>query len=430
MRAPERPISGVWARITGRLADSGASEASSYTAVEGGAPRDPQRPAARPLLRTTYTAGPRAIGRTPYTPAAGPTPLAESRRPPPDSEEIVAAKRKKAGRRQQTEAAARELRDRASRAGDRASEATARARGLARRARDQSVERVRAFGSQARNSVHQARDAVETTRKLPLEPHLCLVMTPRRPIPPLIMSDSVRVATYNVHRWQGANGRAKPDVARAGYVISEMEADVIALQEVLRPFDEEGPTADDELGQLCDELDLYMAFAATRRHRRGQLGNAILSRYPITGVSVLDISYSRIERRGALAAHVGTAGANLGVVATHLSLVDRTRHRQVQSLMEHPALNAGPAVLMGDMNAWRNCKGSKVLEESLGLHHNRDWPPSFPSSRPMLALDRIYSRNADVVEVREHDSPAARKASDHLPVVAEISLEKVGVETG
>ena len=91
--------------------------------------------------------------------------------------------------------------------------------------------------------------------------------------------------------------------------------------------------------------------------------------------------------------------------------------------MEHPALNSGPAVLMGDMNAWRNCKGSQVLEESLGLHHNRDWPASFPSGRPILSLDRIYSRNADVVEVKEHDSPAARKASDHLPVVATIELK-------
>jgi len=141
----------------------------------------------------------------------------------------VAAKRKKACRRQQTEAAARELRDRASRAGDLASEARVRARGLARRARDQTVERVQALGSQARDSVNQARDAVEIARKLPLEPYLCLVMSPRRPILPAIMSESVRVATYNVHRWQGANGRAKPDVAGAGYVISEMDADVIAL---------------------------------------------------------------------------------------------------------------------------------------------------------------------------------------------------------
>lgn len=400
MRTPTGPIGPVWRRITQRSAES---DAAAYT------------PGARP------TPGPRGDGRrSPANGSAsdparcgGGTGTPESR---VASEEFVTAKRKKANGRRESGATARDLRDRASRAGDRASEATARARGLARRARDESVSRVKALG-------HQARDSVSGGRKLPLEPHLCFVLSPSRPITPLIMSESVRVATYNVHRWQGANGRARPDVARAGYVISELDADVIALQEVLRPFDEHGPTEDDALGRLCDELDLYLAFAATRRHRRGQLGNAILSRYPITSISVLDISHSRIERRGALAAQVGCAGASLGVVATHLSLVDRTRHRQVQSLMEHPALNAGSAVLMGDMNAWRKCKGSQVLEESLGLHHNRDWPASFPAGRPTLALDRIYSRNADVVEVRQHDSPAARRASDHLPVVAEVQLK-------
>ena len=332
----------------------------------------------------------------------------------------MAARKQKAGPRRRR-AESEGLRARASRAGDRASEATARARDFARRAADEGVARARGLGQ-------QARVQIDAARQQPLVPHLCFVMSPRRPIAPVIMTDSLRVATYNVHRWQGVNGRARPDVARAGYVISELDADVVALQEVLRPFDGEAPPEEDPLGQLCEELDLHLAFAATRRHRRGQLGNAILSRFPITGVSVLDISYSRIERRGALVAHVGHAGAALGVVATHLSLVDRTRHRQVQSLMEHPALNSGPAVLMGDMNAWRNCKGSKVLEESLGLHHNRDWPPSFPSGRPMLSLDRIYSRNADVVEVREHDTPAARKASDHLPVVAEIEMKDVAAD--
>ncbi len=316
------------------------------------------------------------------------------------------------------------MRNQANRAGDRASQATARARSFARDARDRSIARVKDLGN-------QARESVSGSRTLPLEPHLCFVMSPRRPIPPVIMPSSVRVATYNVHRWQGANGRAKPDVARAGYVISELDADVVALQEVLRPFDAEYAVdpSQDPLSLLCEELDLHLAFAVTRRHRRGQLGNAILSRFPITAISVLDISYSRIERRGALAAQVGHAGATLGVVATHLSLVDRTRHRQVQSLMEHPALNSGPAVLMGDMNAWRKCKGSKALEQGLGLHHNRDWPASFPASRPMLSLDRIYTRSADVVEVRQHDTPAARKASDHLPVVAEVEVKGAAAES-
>jgi len=309
--------------------------------------------------------------------------------------------------------AVQRVRDQATRAGDRASEAGAAARGMGRRARDTSVARVKDLGS-------QARDRVAASRAAPLKPHLCFVSSPRRPIPPVIMPDSLRVATYNVHRWQGTNGRAKPDVARAGFVISELDADVIALQEVLRPFEQH---EDDPLGLLCDELDLHLAFAVTRRHRHGQLGNAILSRFPITAISVIDISHSRIERRGALAAHIGHAGAGLGVVATHLSLVDRIRHRQVQTLLSHPQMNSGPAVLMGDMNAWRKCKGSRELEGSLNLHHNVDWPSSFPSGRPMLALDRIYANGAEVVSVRHHDSPAARKASDHLPIVAEVAVK-------
>jgi endonuclease/exonuclease/phosphatase family metal-dependent hydrolase len=306
------------------------------------------------------------------------------------------------------------VRKQTARAGDRASEATAAARDIMRRARDISVERARNFGS-------QARERVNASFEPNVEPHLCFVASPRRPIPQIIMSDFVRVATYNVHRWQGVNGRTKPDVARAGFVISELDADVIALQEVLRPFESEG---EDPLGQLCEELNLHLAFAVTRRHRRGQLGNAILSRFPITAISVIDISHSRIERRGALAAQVGHAGLGLGIVATHLSLVDRTRHRQVQTLLEHPQMNSGPSILMGDMNAWRNCKGSQALDESLGLHHNLNWPPSFPAGRPMVALDRIYVRSAKVVSIRQHDSAAARKASDHLPVVAEVVVEK------
>ena len=328
------------------------------------------------------------------------------------------AARKQAKNRRAGKKAAETVRARATRAGDRASQATARARTLAREARDRSVARIMDLRS-------QARESVAASRMPALDPYLCFVISPRRPIAPVIMSDSVRVATYNVHRWQGTNGRTKPDVARAGYVISEFDADVVALQEVLRPFDGQGvgDPAEDPLSKLCEELDLHLAFAVTRLHRRGQLGNAILSRFPITAISVLDISHSRIERRVALAAQVGHAGAALGVIATHLSLVDRTRHRQIRTLMEHPALNSGPAVLMGDMNAWRNCKGSKVLEEELGLHHNLDWPASFPAGRPMLSLDRIYTRNAAVVKVGHHDTPAARKASDHLPVVAEVEVK-------
>jgi len=234
------------------------------------------------------------------------------------------------------------------------------------------------------------------------------------------MGSRLNVATYNVHRWTGLNGRRKPEPERAASVLVELDADVIALQEVLRPTDEACP-----LAEIADSLDMFLTFAATRQHRRGELGNAILSRFPLTSVSVIDISFSRLERRGALAVQFDSSHGHVGVVATHLSLVDRTRQRQVHSLLQHPQLQSGPCVLLGDMNAWRDCKATRQLDDSLDQHHNREWPASFPAARPVLALDRVYTNRAKVVSLDVHDTQASRKASDHLPVLARIELPAV-----
>ena len=226
----------------------------------------------------------------------------------------------------------------------------------------------------------------------------------------------MRVATYNVHRWSGVSGRQAPNAALAEYVISELDADVVALQEVLRPFD-----AKDPLTVLAEEQHLHVAFVVTRVHRRGELGNAILSRWPITSLFVLDLSFSRLERRSALAAEFKLGKRSLTVVATHLALRDRTRQRQVRTILSHPQLQ-GPVVLMGDLNAWRRSKATQALDAALGAHGNRRWPASFPSARPILALDRIYSRGAQVETLEVHRSTAARRASDHLPVIAVLKL--------
>ncbi len=248
-------------------------------------------------------------------------------------------------------------------------------------------------------------------------PHLCRMRAPSVSASTRPLGKTITVATYNIHRWTGLNGRSRPDPARAGFVISELQADVIALQEVLRPI-----KGDDPLEILADALGLHMAFAATRVHKRGELGNAILSRWPMAGVSMLDLSYSRLERRVAVSAQFLIGDKGLDVVATHLALGDRTRHRQVRSLLDHPRLQGTPTLLLGDMNAWRQCKATRALDEELNQHNNLDWPSSFPASRPVLSLDRVYARGLKIVSVRAHETAAARRASDHLPIVAEVEL--------
>jgi endonuclease/exonuclease/phosphatase family metal-dependent hydrolase len=270
--------------------------------------------------------------------------------------------------------------------------------------------------SKVRDLQESARIVLQSRNELP---HLSFLRAPAKPMTPIAMGQEITIASYNVHRWTGLNGRARPDAARAGFVISELDADVIALQEVLRTGD-----SNDPLEALCESMGMHLAFAATRMHKRGELGNAILSRFPITAISVLDISHSRIERRGALAAQFDTPAGRLGLIATHLSLVDRTRHRQVEELLDHPQLNSGPAVLLGDMNAWRRCRASKSLEHTLHRHNNVKWPSTFPAARPILALDRIYAKGVDIVGVSAHDTAASRRASDHLPVTARVQISK------
>ena len=298
----------------------------------------------------------------------------------------------------------------------------ARQKGLRSRARLPRRGDLAAAATAARNR-RAKRSAARAKRRADAQAsYLCLVRAPQVPMTPvgktIDVPSEITVATYNVHRWIGRNGRRMPDPSQAEFVLSELGADVIALQEVLRPEGDEGV-----LEEISDRLGLHVAFAAARRHKKGELGNAILSRWPIQSASTLDISHSRIERRSAVAARFSGAMGRFAVIATHLSLVDRTRKRQVQSLLGHPELAVkGPAILMGDMIAWRNCKASRVLDEELDKHHNFEWPASFPSTKPMLALDRIYARGAHVSKVWTHDSETARTASDHLPVIAEVVL--------
>jgi endonuclease/exonuclease/phosphatase family metal-dependent hydrolase len=284
---------------------------------------------------------------------------------------------------------------------------------LARIRRERRAAKLEERGlARARREQHAARrEALEAAI-----PYLAAVRAPSVPGTG-VLGRELTVATYNVHRWTGLNGTRAPDPARAGFVISELGADVIALQEVLRPF-----AVEDPLERLADSLQLHLAFVTSRVHRRGEIGNAILSRWPITSVFSLDLSFSRVERRSAVAVQFTGSAGSLAVVATHLALVDRTRRLQVESILSHPQLQ-GAVLLAGDLNAWRRCEATRALERELVGHQSFIWPRSFPAARPMFALDRIYARGAELVRIGAHESAAARRASDHLPVVARVRIQ-------
>jgi endonuclease/exonuclease/phosphatase family metal-dependent hydrolase len=222
------------------------------------------------------------------------------------------------------------------------------------------------------------------------------------------------LVTYNIHGAVGSDGRLEP--GRIAEVLAEIRGDVVALQEV--PLGGGGrPSVLEHLGR---ETGLSAAEGFTFAARDGRrLGNAVLSRYPLVAVRSIDLSFGSREPRGALDADLDCHGHPLRVVATHLGLRPAERHEQIRRLLQAFETDAMPVVLAGDINEW--FIWGRTLRRLTSHFQKVPAPPTFPSRRPLLALDRIWIRPRQrLVQVRTHRSPLARQASDHLPLVARI----------
>jgi endonuclease/exonuclease/phosphatase family metal-dependent hydrolase len=230
--------------------------------------------------------------------------------------------------------------------------------------------------------------------------------------------DHVIVATYNVHTCVGTDRHYDPE--RTVRVLKQTGADIVGLQEVSSRHRLRGVS--DQFVYFEMALGFHGAAGTNLMRARAQFGNAILSRWPITDVRRLDLSIGRRERRGALAARIEAPGGPIGVMVTHLGLRRRERAQQIVRLRDWLAtLAIRPMIVMGDFNVW--FPASTALRE-LGAHNDGRTPVrTYPSRYPLLAVDRIWSLPATVIEaVWRVESDVAKRASDHLPICARARL--------
>lgn len=230
----------------------------------------------------------------------------------------------------------------------------------------------------------------------------------------------MRVATWNIHRGRGAFAPYRP--ALIPPVIAEVAPDVIALQEAQHWRAERV--------RILDEAALAAAglrVLPVSGHGQGFRANVLLARADARILrGPVGVRLGGLEPRGAVMADLDLGEGPFRVVGAHLSLGAGTRRRQARLILdalgEWPRL---PALILGDLNERAPARGAlAVLAGPAGM------PPqvaTYPSFRPTLALDRILSVPPGLVaEVAAHDTPAARQASDHLPLVARVSLSAPG----
>jgi endonuclease/exonuclease/phosphatase family metal-dependent hydrolase len=221
------------------------------------------------------------------------------------------------------------------------------------------------------------------------------------------------VATYNIHDAIGADGKFAPE--RIAAVIAELNADVIALQEIGSHV-----AGTDVLAFLRDATSYIAVAGPTRLRSSGEYGNCLLTRFPVRETTRIDLTFREREARGALDVLLDCDGDPLRIIATHLGLRPAERRAQIQQLLavletQTPA----PTVLMGDLNEW--FLWGRPLR---WLHAHFEKMPAtatFPASAPIFALDRIWIEPRSLLDrVWVHKSALARVASDHLPVLARI----------
>jgi len=240
----------------------------------------------------------------------------------------------------------------------------------------------------------------------------------------------IRVVTYNVHKCRGLDRRTRPE--RIVEVLREIDADIIALQEVVST--EGGKPEEDQSGYIADALGLRSCLGENRRLNGGAYGNLLLSRYLLRAACNYDISRNGRERRGCLRVDLEVAGAILlHVFNVHLGTAFLERRHQGRKLLTPEILNnrrlRGARIVLGDFNEWTRGLATRLLSaqfESRDIQGHLRRSRTYPGILPLLHLDHIYFDPVLKVEsLALHRSRAALIASDHLPLVADFHMPTV-----
>jgi len=248
------------------------------------------------------------------------------------------------------------------------------------------------------------------------------------------MNPTLHIATYNIHKgFSQFNRRMMVHDLREQ--LRALSPDVVFLQEVqglhLRHHRKHEDWPADPQHEFLAGDDWESAYGKNVVYDHGHHGNAILSRFPIVSSHNQDVTHLQFERRGMLHTQIATPlfEAPVHCVCVHLSLLGRSRKKQMEALAERLddwAPGDSPLIIAGDFNDWRN-RAHDHLAERLNLTEvfagiNGRPAKSFPANAPVFRLDRIYVRGLSVVSAQVHFGAPWSRISDHAALSARLAI--------
>ena len=240
----------------------------------------------------------------------------------------------------------------------------------------------------------------------------------------------IRILTYNIHKCIGGMDR-RYDPARVRDTIAHYDPDVALLQEVDQYA--KRSNHDRQVDVLGDMLGYRHRtyFPNVQVRSGGEYGNAILSRFPLSDTRNIDLTVGKRKRRSVLHAQYrvrlgnGRRSRTVHVFNMHLGLSGKERKIQLQKFLDsHPFSGfheRTPIIVAGDLNdVWGSL--GKLLRP-VGFRGMNPPLRTFPAYAPMRALDSVYVRgDIELEKVQRARLALARRASDHLPLIADVNL--------
>ncbi len=242
----------------------------------------------------------------------------------------------------------------------------------------------------------------------------------------------LKLLTYNIHKGIGGVDR-RYRLDRVVEVISHYDPDIALLQEV----DDGVPRSrgDHQVDVLARELGFeHSLFQPNVKLRQGAYGNAILSRFPFRESVDLELTVGPKKRRRAQVVRVQLNGRGhsrtLVVANIHLGLAGFERRIQLRRLLTNHSIaglsGATPCVIGGDFNDVWGAIDRRIMAPAGFLSAAKN-QRTFPARAPLRSLDGIYYRgDCHVQTAFAGRVDLARHASDHLPLIGELTVSVEG----
>ncbi|AZI24761.1 endonuclease/exonuclease/phosphatase [Pedobacter sp. G11] len=241
--------------------------------------------------------------------------------------------------------------------------------------------------------------------------------------------NEIRVLSYNIHH---ANPPSKSkegliDIEAIAKVIASQSPDLVALQEVDVNTKRSGNI--NEAVVLATKLKMNFYFFKAIDHDGGDYGVAILSRYPLTDPQTYRLPSNQDPKAEPRILGMGTAslpdGRKIRFASTHLDAQrpEENRMMQVKEINRLTEKESLPLILAGDLNADPNSESIKIFDQQF-VRSCENCGFTIPVINPRHTIDHISYKKGNNFKVISHQVINETYASDHLPVLAVLQLNR------